>query len=193
MLIKTTLITVLEEESHELFIPFSQNLNDTKHLEHEAIFHILENVSTYLDCLPLESSVPGPWGSFLQLLDSFLRKLHESLQPPSPVQLDSVLKIILSAMRLPVIRDAKVHDWWSLTKSPMAVKFLIFRGKVWKKRCLDDLIHTLVTIRNFRRFFGCVDSDSDSTVANYLNLCFGKLNNIITFLRNIIEIWIKSC
>ncbi|GIY03869.1 protein unc-79 homolog [Caerostris extrusa] len=50
-----------------------ENLNDRKHLHHEIIFHILENVATYLDCLPLESCMP-PWVAFLQQLDLFFRK-----------------------------------------------------------------------------------------------------------------------
>lgn len=84
-----------------------QNLNDRKHLHHEVIFHILDNVATYLDCLPLESSLP-PWPTFLQQLDLFLRKLLLTLTP-GPIQLNSVLQIILCAMKLPVIKEAKVY------------------------------------------------------------------------------------
>ncbi|CAL1284324.1 unnamed protein product [Larinioides sclopetarius] len=82
-----------------------ENLNDRKHLHHEVVFHILENVATYLDCLPLESCMP-PWVSFLQQLDLFLRKILLTLSP-GPIQLNSVLQIILCALKLPIIKEAK--------------------------------------------------------------------------------------
>ncbi|GFV14034.1 protein unc-79 homolog [Trichonephila clavipes] len=82
-----------------------ENLNDRKHLHHEVVFHILENVATYLDCLPLESCMP-PWVNFLQQLDLFLRKILLTLSP-GPIQLNSVLQIILCALKLPIIKEAK--------------------------------------------------------------------------------------
>ncbi|KAG8194067.1 hypothetical protein JTE90_003015 [Oedothorax gibbosus] len=85
-----------------------ESLNESKQ-PLDNLFRILENVSVYLDCLSLDSGSGGPWCTFLPLLDAFLRKLHESLQQPggSTVPMDGVLRIILCALRLPVIRDAK--------------------------------------------------------------------------------------
>ncbi|GFT07465.1 protein unc-79 homolog [Nephila pilipes] len=82
-----------------------ENLNDRKHLHHEVVFYILENVATYLDCLPLESCMPS-WVNFLQQLDLFLRKILLTLSP-GPIQLNSVLQIILCALKLPIIKEAK--------------------------------------------------------------------------------------
>ncbi|XP_035227755.1 protein unc-79 homolog isoform X3 [Stegodyphus dumicola] len=82
-----------------------ENLNDRKHLHHDVVFHILDNVAIYLDSLPLESNIP-PWAGFLQQLDLFLRKFLLTLSP-GPIQLDSILQIILCVMKLPVIKEAK--------------------------------------------------------------------------------------
>ncbi|XP_054711004.1 protein unc-79 homolog [Uloborus diversus] len=82
-----------------------ENLNERKHLHHEVIFHMLDNVAVYLDCLPLESGAP-PWPAFLQQLDLFLRKLLLTLVP-GPIELHAIIQIILCALKLPVIKEAK--------------------------------------------------------------------------------------
>nr|XP_042898256.1 protein unc-79 homolog isoform X2 [Parasteatoda tepidariorum] len=86
-------------------ISLFENMNERKHLHFEVIFHMLDNVAIYLDYLPLESNMPQ-WASFLQQLDLFLRKILFTLSP-GPIRLNSVLQIILCALKLPVIREAK--------------------------------------------------------------------------------------
>ncbi|XP_076339617.1 UNC-79 domain-containing protein isoform X3 [Tachypleus tridentatus] len=82
-----------------------ENLNEKKQIPHDNIFHILENVTTYMECLPLENCSPL-WGAFLPQVEIFLRKLLLTL-PTGPCNLTPAIRIMLAVIKMPPLLSYK--------------------------------------------------------------------------------------
>lgn len=85
-----------------------ETLNSKKTLPVETLPTILENVSCYLSCLPIEAAL-GPtsplWSNVLQQLETFYRRilfLLSTIEDLSPL-----LKIMITVLKLPIISQHK--------------------------------------------------------------------------------------
>jgi len=82
-----------------------QTLNARKTLVAEALVPIIENVATYLECLPLEAASPT-WSQVIPQCDIFLRKLIPYL--PGMGSVDGLIRTMTCLMKLPGISAFKV-------------------------------------------------------------------------------------
>ena len=76
-----------------------------KNWTHETMMLLVTNLSSYLDCIALETSSPA-WCNILIEFETFFRRLPASL--PSPCDINPVLKIIVAILKIPGITSAKV-------------------------------------------------------------------------------------
>lgn len=85
-----------------------QTLNSKKTLLTDTLPVILENISCYLDCLPLEAAL-GPtsplWSNVLQQLETLYRRLIFLLNTIEDVS--PLLKIMITVLKIPVISQYK--------------------------------------------------------------------------------------
>lgn len=85
--------------------PNWQGLNERKNLSQDTIMTTLSNLSTYLSCVSLESSVPM-WTSILTQFDIFFRRLPIVL--PNPCNMEPILTIIATLLKVYVITNVRV-------------------------------------------------------------------------------------
>lgn len=86
------------------FIP--QGLNERKNVPQETVTLMLHNLSTYLSCVSLESSVPM-WTNILTQFDIFFRRLPSAL--PNACNVEPVLTIIITLLKVYVITNVRVR------------------------------------------------------------------------------------
>jgi hypothetical protein len=84
-----------------------QGLNERKTLSAESVAVTLANMSTYLGCVSLESSVPM-WTNILTQFDLFFRRLPTVLA--SPCHMEPVLTIITILLKVYVITNVRVRS-----------------------------------------------------------------------------------
>jgi hypothetical protein len=82
-----------------------QGVNSNKTLSSEHALLILNNLSTYMNCITLESSAPL-WASIISQFDIFFRTLPGLL--PNPCDMTAVLKIMIAMLKVSGISNARV-------------------------------------------------------------------------------------
>ena len=82
-----------------------QGLNNTRSLSSDNIHLLLDNLSTYMNCISLETSA-AMWTNILNQFDTFFARLTEILS--TPCDMTSVLKIITCLLKVSGINNAKV-------------------------------------------------------------------------------------
>ena len=87
--------------------PDWQGLNERKNLPPDTILTTLSNLSTFLSCVSLESSVPM-WTNILTQFDIFFRRLPTVL--PSPCNTEPILTIIATLLKVYVITNVRVSS-----------------------------------------------------------------------------------
>src|SRR6218665_3264595 len=85
---------------------FVQGVNETKTITSEQLNNIVTNLATFMDYIILENSSPA-WTGILSQFDIFFRRLPALLQ--SPCDMDPILKIMISVLRIPSIVSAKAR------------------------------------------------------------------------------------
>ncbi|XP_070180605.1 protein unc-79 homolog isoform X2 [Littorina saxatilis] len=93
-----------ELPSHAPLLHLLEGLNERKNLSQDTITITLANLSTYLSCVSLESSVPL-WTNILTQFDIFFRRLPTVL--PNPCTMEPVLTIITTLLKVYVITNVR--------------------------------------------------------------------------------------
>lgn len=89
-----------------------ETLNSKKTLPVDSLPTILENVSCYLNCLPLDTALgPNPplWGTVIQQLEALYRKIVFLLNTIEDIT--PLLKIMVSVFKIPNIGQYKVRKY----------------------------------------------------------------------------------
>ncbi|KAH9514229.1 Protein unc-79 [Bulinus truncatus] len=105
---KTMAIALLdftELQSHAPLQYLLEGLNESKNLSQDTIMLLLNNMSTYLNCISLESPVLI-WTAILTLFDTFLRRLPTAL--PSPCDSAPIMKILITLLKVSCIGSSRV-------------------------------------------------------------------------------------
>nr|KAG5704260.1 hypothetical protein BaRGS_012548 [Batillaria attramentaria] len=98
----SALVDFNELTSHAPLLFLLEGLNERKNLPQDTIMLTLNNLSTYLTCVSLESSVPM-WTNILTQFDIFFRRLVL----PNPCNLEPVLSIIITLLKVYVITNVR--------------------------------------------------------------------------------------
>jgi len=72
----------------------------------ENVGPIIENVATYLECLPLEAA-SATWSAVIPLCEAFFRRVTPLLQSPED-GIDGIMRTMACLLRLPGISSFKV-------------------------------------------------------------------------------------
>ncbi|XP_025104233.1 protein unc-79 homolog isoform X4 [Pomacea canaliculata] len=93
-----------ELQSHAPLLYLLEGLNERKNVPQETVTLMLHNLSTYLSCVSLESSVPM-WTNILTQFDIFFRRLPSAL--PNACNVEPVLTIIITLLKVYVITNVR--------------------------------------------------------------------------------------
>ncbi|XP_055879587.1 protein unc-79 homolog isoform X2 [Biomphalaria glabrata] len=98
------LLDFSELPSHAPLQYLLEGLNECKNLAQDTIMLLLNNTSTYLNCVSLETPVPT-WTAILAHFDTFLRRLPSVL--PSPCDTAPIMKIIITLLKVSCIGSVR--------------------------------------------------------------------------------------
>lgn len=82
-----------------------QTLNARKSIVMDTVAPIIDNIATYMECLPLEAA-SATWSAVIPLSEAFLRKVLPLMQ--NLTGMDGILRTMACLMRLPGISAFKV-------------------------------------------------------------------------------------
>ncbi|XP_064602074.1 protein unc-79 homolog isoform X2 [Liolophura sinensis] len=98
----TALVDFSELNCHAPLLFLLEGLNSKKNLPTEGIVLLLNNVSTYINCITLESNSPV-WNNILIQFDIFFRRLVTVL--PNPCDMTSSMKIMIAVLKVPGVAN----------------------------------------------------------------------------------------
>ncbi|XP_059155568.1 protein unc-79 homolog isoform X3 [Physella acuta] len=81
-----------------------EGLNERKNLPQDTIMLLMNNISTYLNCVSLEGPLPM-WTAILTHFDTFLRRLPTVL--PNPCDMAPIMKIITTLLKVYIIGNVR--------------------------------------------------------------------------------------